>query len=412
MLTVRKKKKRKTRRRKPLDRRLFIFGGIGIVVVLVAVYLFLHFIGAESTAGSGLQQFRLEDKSIVVIRNESVITASDHSQVDFLVREGDAVSAGDSVARVYKLGYSDELMQSLLSAREAVYAAQMERIGSTKDEKLEKMNADIDAVKARAAEHLMASGEGDMQALLEELDGLLSTRMEYLRVKVQENENLRALYADAAEKEQLVSAWTENCTAPAGGTVSFYFDGYEEAFNAEKLNMVSANLIKRAVKETGASVWNSTDGKRVCRIVNGNKWVVAFVTSSSSLQRTAQGMEYEITADGYGTYRGVALEPVINGDSVVNLIEMQGDMQGLINIRTVRANITAAASGVAVKARAVSFEDGVPFIRVVTGKSRRDVRVDVLAVNGDTAIVRAHNSEDVLTEGVRYWYTVSIFKKK
>lgn len=412
MLAVRKKKKRKTRRRRPLDRRLFLFGGIGAVVVLVAVYLFLHFIGAESTAGSGLQQFRLDDKSIVVVRSETVLSATEHSRVDFLVQEGEQVALGDPVARVYKLGYSDELMQSLLSAREAVYAAQMERIGSTKDAKLEEMNAQIDSVKAAVAEHLMDSGSADLQALLEELDGLLSTRMEYLRDKVQENETLRALYADAAEKEQLISTWTENCTASASGTVSFYFDGYEEAFDAEKLNMVSANLIKRALKETGSSVWNSTDGKRVCRIVNNNKWVIAFVTSSTSLQRTAQGMEYEISADGYGTFRGIALEPVLYGDSVVNLIEMQGDMQGLINIRTVKADITSAASGVAVKARAVTFNNGMPYIQVVTGKSRRAVCVDVLAVNGDTAIVRAHDSGDVLTEGVRYWYTVTIFKKK
>lgn len=405
-MIIRKKKRRRARKRRTFSWRVPILILVGLVIAAAAFFAFIYFNGTEATAESGAMQFMLNNKSTVIIRSESLYTASEHIRIDYLKEEGDRVSAGDKLAVVYKLGYSDELMQTLLNAREAVYAAQMERLGATKDSRLEEMNGAIDAIKADIRDSVMLSSGEDLQGLNRRLDTLLKERMEYLRGKVQETENLRALYAEVEKQEGLISTWTEEVTAQNNGVVSYYFDGYEQALTSSKLNMISADLIKRALKETGTSKWNNDDKTRVCRVVNTGKWYAAFVTDEKDLTRAAEGVQYQVDFHGYGIYTGTALEPVISGSSIVNILEFDEELGGLIEARTVKADITAPVSGVSVKSKAVTFDHGKAFVKLVTGDDRRSVRVDVLAHDGDTAIVRAYESGDVLIEGVRYWYTI------
>ena len=405
-MIIRKKRKKRARKRRRFNWRIPITILVGLILAAAAVFAFIYFNGTEATAESAVMQFKLNNKSTVIIRSESLYTASEHIRLDFHKEEGEQVSVGDKLATVYKLGYSDELMQTLLNAREAVYEAQMERIGATKDSRLEEMNESIASLRAAVRDRVMLYEGEDLESLYRQLDEVLKLRMEYLRGKVQETENLRALYASVDEKEALISSWTEEITSQSKGVVSYYFDGYEQALTSSKLNMISADLIKRALKETGASKWNNDDKTRVCRVVNTGKWYAAFVTDAKDLTRVAEGVEYEVNFRGYGSYKGVALEPVISGTSIVNIIEFETELGGLIEARTVRADITAAVSGVSVKSKAVTFSDGKAFIKLVTGSDRRSMRVDVLASDGDTAVVRPYDSGDVLTEGVRYWYTI------
>ena len=405
-MIIRKKRKKRARKRRRFNWRIPITILVGLILAAAAVFAFIYFNGTEATAESAVMQFKLNNKSTVIIRSESLYTASEHIRLDFHKEEGEQVSVGDKLATVYKLGYSDELMQTLLNAREAVYEAQMERIGATKDSRLEEMNESIASLRAAVRDRVMLYEGEDLESLYRQLDEVLKLRMEYLRGKVQETENLRALYASVDEKEALISSWTEEITSQSKGVVSYYFDGYEQALTSSKLNMISADLIKRALKETGASKWNNDDKTRVCRVVNTGKWYAAFVTDAKDLTRVAEGVEYEVNFRGYGSYKGVALEPVISGTSIVNIIEFETELGGLIEARTVRTDITAAVSGVSVKSKAVTFSDGKAFIKLVTGSDRRSMRVDVLASDGDTAVVRPYDSGDVLTEGVRYWYTI------
>ncbi len=405
-MIIRKKKKRRARRRRSFNWRIPLFAGLGLIVIAAAVFAFVYFNGSEANAESGVMQFRLNNKSAVIIRSESVYTSSERMRLDYLCEDGQTVEAGAPLARVYKLGYSEELTQQLLNAREAVYEAQMERIGATKDSKLEEMNEAIAGFKEKIRDRVMLSSGEDLEALYRQLDDLLKERMEYLRSKVQETENLRALYAAADEKEQLISTWTEDITSEDEGVVSYYFDGYEQALTASKLNMISADLIKRALKETGASKWNNDDKTRVCRIVDTDKWYAAFVTDYKDTTRVAEGVEYEVEFRGYGKHTGVALEPVISGTSIVNIIEFNDELGGLIEARTVKVNVKATVSGVTVKSKAIRFDEGKAYIQLVTGGIRNSMRVDVLASDGEIAVVRPYESSDVLIEGVRYWYTI------
>ena len=399
-MIIRKKKRKKARGRISPG----ILAVIGVLVLVIGVLLFiLLYNGKEEITEQGAMMFDLKGQSAVVIRDETVCLSSEYSRIDYLQPEGAYVEAGDALATVYKLGYSDELMQALLNSREEVYKAQIERIGSTKDQRLDDMESGVASLKARIGEALMRGSDEDLLTLYRELDAALKERMEYLKTKVQETETLRNLYASVASKEELISAWLEDSSADSDGIVSYYFDGYEQAMNAEKLNMLSADLVKRALKDSGAATWTTDDKTRVCRIVSPEKWYVAFLTKNDELTRLVEGMEYSVTVNGFGTYKGVALAPVISDEEVINVIEFSEDMGGLINVRTAKINVSAPMSGIKVKGSAVKFLEGNAFLELLLSESHYTIRVDVLAVEGDYVIVRPHDSGDILNEGVRYW---------
>lgn len=397
---VRKKKKR--RRPNAVSPRVYII--IGVLVAIIGVLLFLIFFrGREEITELGAASFSLKDKSAVIIRNEVCIDSAEFSKLAYYKKEGEEVKAGDKLATVYKLGYSDELMQSLLNAREDVYKAQMERIGSTKDAKLEDMNANILAISERIKSSVMLDSGEDLDILKRLLDSVLAERMEYLRAKVQETETLRALYKTVEDREKLIEAWSLDVDAPMDGIVSYYFDGYEQAMNAEKLGMLTSTLISDAIAKKNSSTWTTDDKTRVCRVVAKNDWYIAFLTKADELIRTAEGVSYEVSIDGIGVMTGVALEPVINGKEVINILKFDCDIGELIDVRSAKINVSASVSGIKVMSEAISSSGGVTYIELLFGEGRKMIRVDVLGVDGNMAIVRTHDEGDTLNEGVRYW---------
>lgn len=399
-MIIRKKRKKKKRVRVSpwmIAAIVLLLGAIAFVL-----YTFLHN-GREEAAEAGNMSYSLTDVNAVIIRDEFTHVTSELARTDFMFEEGESVSGGDLVAVAYKLGYSDELMQSLLNKREEVYAAQMERIGSTKDPKLDELNESIDGVKKRIEACVMHRSGEDLESIYRSLDSLLKERTEYLRGKVQETESLRQLYASADAAEDLITAWTEDIYAERDGRVSYYFDGYEQAMNVEKLGMLSSNLINRAVKESAASTWTADDATRVCRVVNNDKWFLAFTLKGDTLKRLAEGVEYDVEINGHGSHHGVAREPFVSGDEIVNLIEFDEPLGDLIEVRAVKVNVRAAVSGVKVKSNAIVFEEHKPYLELIRSGAHHAVEIDILAVEDGYAIIRAHSENDPITEGASYW---------
>lgn len=397
-MRVRKPRRERTR----IDPRVLII--IGVLLVVIGVLLFiLLYNGHEEITERGTMMFYLKNRDAVVIRDEEVLISSEYARLDYLRSEGADVMSGESLATVYKLGYSDELMQSLLNTREEVYRAQMERIGSTKDSHLDEINEGIQRLRRMIADCIMQGADGDLESLYRQLDNALKERMDFLKDKVQETESLRALYKAVEDKEALLDTWTDTVAAPKTGAVSYYFDGFEQAMNADKLNMLTADLINRALKDKGAASWTTDDHARVCRVVNRERWYVAFLTKSADLVRTARGVEYTVEIEGSGVYTGTALEPIINGSEIVNILEFTDDIGDLLSVRNVKLSVSASVNGIKVKSNAVRNENGLTYLELVMSDSHFTLRIDVLAENNGMVIVRPHEENDVLNEGVRYW---------
>jgi hypothetical protein len=86
-----------------------------------------------------------------------------------------------------------------------------------------------------------------------------------------------------------MSGWTRDIKNTSGtGIVSFYFDGYEQVLNVNKLSTINSALVKTVVKGGNtANTVETTSETPLYRINNNTHWFIAFVTNATDPMRLA-----------------------------------------------------------------------------------------------------------------------------
>lgn len=371
-----------------------------LCLAVIAGFVVFFFSGGRGELKEGTMQ--LEERITgVVIRDERSISTEKYQRVSYAVEEGARVFPDTPVATVYKWGYNDEMAQTLAATRTDIYTKQMEILDGIEYPELTVMELSIKQ-KEDAIRECAMNGTGSMLQLETELNTLLNERATYLRSAVQPTEELTALYAQEETKLSQISAYATDVSATEEGVVSFYFDGYEEALNADNLDTVTAELINAAAKG-GTGEATTTDETRLYRLINDTQWYIAFVTPASDPLRVVKGEQYTLVFDGYedNLYVGTALEPIYGDSGVLNMIQFNISIDALINVRSAKATLTKDAQGLEIPCKALSIKDGMAGLNIHENGESNRVEVDVLASDGETAIIRSHDGT-TLYEGMKY----------
>lgn len=389
------------RRRRVKPKVLVAFAVIAAFIVVLFLTLFLR--GHEAVSDSGYISMDCSYDAVIV-RNEKAVTTDSFDRADYLVSEGKYVEAGVHVMDVYKRGYNDELMLSLQQTEREIYAAQLEQLGETRDSVLNGLNQSVDALENQIAEAVLNGNTNEVAQLEIELKSVLAERSEYLRNTLQETETLRTLYRTKQDKEALISAWRKSLVNEDAGTISFYFDDYENALNEDKLSIMTSGLITSAVKGRGAVEWTTEAENLAYRVVDTSHWYCVFLTPINEALRTVQGMSYNISVAGYGQFAATALEPMISGGSAINVLRINQELGELINVRTAKVKVSYDASGVEVKLDGITIQNGLRYIELMYSEGKKKTEIDVLSADGDSAIIRVKNpDEQAIVAGVKYW---------
>ena len=391
-----------------------------LLAVIVLVVLVLKPGGKSGSLSPGSQALTMQATAIL-IRSETCHSVEKYDRVSYQVQEGAQVTAEMPVAVVYRWGYTDDMTQALLNVQEQIYAKQMELLGGVESAELTPLNSQITAKQREIREALSentrtlavsavsatATPQSDdaaaspspapsaaPQAAEESLDlltiendikALLTQRCNLLKQYVQADEALNALYSEAETKKTQLAEYTSEVAAKGSGVASFYFDGYEQVLNADKLDVISAELVNKVLSNAGAGGTGTEN--LLYRLVEPTKWYMAFVTPKDQALRVCAGQVYAVRAEGYADklFMGTALEPVVNENGVVNLLEFSEDIGALISVRSVKITLTADMSGMKVPLSAITFDKGVPMLTVAGTKTP----LNVLSADEDTAIVTA-----------------------
>ena len=257
---------------------LILFGLI--VVIAVAIVL--------ARSGGGSAEVRYGDVSAsmpvsaAIVRDESAVSTEKYEKIIFSVVEGEAIQNGAQIAQVFKRGYQDESMITLLRLQREIYEQQRKLITADASVGLQDIESRIATVESQIRDSARGDSSLDMLQLERTLKDLQAERMTYLQNNVQADAALTGLYNSLREQEQTLANWTRNIVnAAGGGVVSFYFDGYERVLNASQLNMINAALVNSVVK--GGNTANATDAASetpLYRLVQNTHWYIAFVTQS------------------------------------------------------------------------------------------------------------------------------------
>ena len=380
---------------------LILFGLI--VVIAVAIVL--------ARSGGGSAEVRYGDVSAsmpvsaVIVRDESAVSTEKYEKIIFSVVEGEAIQNGAQIAQVFKRGYQDESMITLLRLQREIYEQQRKLITADASVGLQDIEGRIATVESQIRDSARGDSSLDMLQLEQTLKDLQAERMTYLQNNVQADAALTGLYNSLREQEQTLANWTRNIVnAAGGGVVSFYFDGYERVLNASQLNMINAALVNSVVK--GGNTANATDAASetpLYRLVQNTHWYIAFVTKAEQPMRTVAGEQYYVVFDDYSTltYQSTALEPIVTETNVVNILEFNVDIGDFLDIRTVKATITKSAQGMMVPVEMIAYEKGEPGVSVKSGETVYRVPVNILAADEDNAVIAAKNDTDTLISGQR-----------
>ncbi len=383
--------------------RFWVILCILIIGIALGIY-FLIFYGKQGELQLGAMRLNYEAKS-VIIRDEVSCTTEKYDKIIFDVAEGAAVEQGTQIAQVFRWGYQDSTMQSLLDVRREIMEYQSTLLAGIVNPELDATNLQIDqklqAIRIAARD----GGETDILRLEQELKALLNKRMEQMR-DIQPDETLTALYKREEEQQQNLASWKRDIVNDVGsGIVSFYFDGYEPVLNAAKLDLISADLVASALKGAagnGNSMSTSSESP-LYRLIDSDHFYIAFLTDATNPFRVSAGEQYTVLFDGYEqqAFLGKAHEPIVSDKQIVNILEFEQDLGTLIGIRTAQATIMLDASGFSVPLDAVMIEDGIPGIQILSGDNAVFTPVDVLATDENHAIIRAKGGTSLM-EGLRY----------
>ena len=134
------------------------------------------------------------------------------------------------------------------------------------------------------------------------------------------------------------------------------------------------------------------------------QWYAAFVTAKNESLRLAAGESYTVSFEGYGdgVYTGRAVEAALSDGGVANLLEFADDVGPLLSARVVKATISAPMEGLVIPLDALSVKDGVVSATVADADGEYAVEVEVLATDGERALIRAKNEAEALSAGMRY----------
>lgn len=371
------------------------------IILLIAVVLVSCRNQGDLTSDTIVMHYRSQ---AIVIRDEVLITTERYDRVIYKVQEGSFVTAGMPVAQVFQWGYNDDIMQALLNTQKQIFNEQLAQIQGIENAELGSLNTLIAAKEAQLRALALRGGSGDLLSIELELKQLSEQRREYLRSSVQQTEALAELYRKETEITDQLNQYRSDIVATDSGRISFYFDGYEQALDATKLDLLSSELVNMALKRTAAGNTTITENLLYRLADNGHAYI-AFLTKASSPMRVVEGETYTITFDAEPAteFVGTALAPIVEKDNVVNILEFRQDIGFLLNARIVDFSLNKSATGVAVPLKAIAIQDRRPGLNILLGEGQTQwIEVSVLCIDEENAIVKAASMNDTIVAGLRY----------
>lgn len=405
---------RRKRRRFRLNPRFFIIIGVLFVVAAAAVYLLRH----RTKSGSlSFDSISMERKVAgAIIREETAVSTDRYEKINFHVIEGDMIANNALIATVYRMGYQDESMITILNLEKEIYQYQAQQVGSA-DATLNDINSRITAVEELIRDVARQDSNQDDLVLEQQLRSLQQERSNYLYATVPVDTYLQGLITQLNDQKATISNWTRDIINTAGsGIISFYFDGYEDVLSSSKLSTVNVSLIRNVVRGLNTSKASTSSSKALLyRLVSPNHFYLAFATDIDDPFRVTEGESYYVTFDDYSdtVYQVTAMAPIVfaieptdeeeetstSGQGVVNILEFYTDIGSFSGIRTVNATISKAAQGLKLDKELITIENGIPYVYIKNGDALMRVEVNVLSEDEKYCVIRESGGTSILNQG-------------
>ena len=214
-------------------------------------------------------------------------------------------------------------------------------------------------------------------------------RQEYLRQNKREDTKLTKLYDEENTRMTSIQSWRRVETAPEGGVVSFYMDGYESDLTLDALSSLTAADVRTVL--SGGQLRSAGAGKTtpVFRIVNQDSWYVALVADANTWNPVV-GQEYYLQMQGYEDLAFTASVTSVQKESgsLLAVFEIDDPIGPLIYQRTGKAMLSITISGLSVTSKAITEQNGQTGVWLYDVPGGTFIPVEVLSDDGKNALIQ------------------------
>ncbi len=182
---------------------LVILGFVGFIALVIVIFNVTKKTGEIEfgTLGADLEV------DAAIIRDETTVMTEQYEKITFEVTEGDTVANDQIIAQVYKRGYQDETMVTLLNLQKQIYAYQLQLLGGQEPTELIELNDNLDTVEAQIRAVSRGESELDMLDLEQTLKDLEDQRMTLMQSIVTPDTTLSSLYSDLTSQQSTIESW-------------------------------------------------------------------------------------------------------------------------------------------------------------------------------------------------------------
>lgn len=397
---------RQSKSKKVLNIRPFIAGGAAVLVVLISLLLILN-APKEIMVERGELTYS-GNFSCIIMRDEKVFETENYEKAVFIAAEGEKIKKGGDIAKVYKWGYNDSILNQLLELQNNIKQYQENEILKDINNKdLTEYNDKISEKTAEIQKVISGDKEGDIITLERELKDLMAKRKNYLdNEAVKADDKLKQLYAEEDNLLKRIEEWQVNITAESDGIISFYFDGNEQYMNIQNMDKLNKKNIDEVLKgQTSKLVTNNKAARSLYRLVNAKKWYV-ILYADNKVPEFKKGTKYTLTfKDIYDKkYTGKLLEERKDTRGYIYTFLMTDDVSALLRVRRIDMTIKNTFSGIKIPQSALKEKDGTYGVYVREGSISKFEPVNVLIRKDNQAVVTPMDANSTLKENATVEY--------
>ena len=367
--------------------------GVAVVCLCILSYSIFHFSSLFAEEIGTIVVGPTSESSVAsingyVFRDAEIVYRNNYGgAVEYLVENGEKVSAKTDLARVYSEGGTQLTSEMLL-----VIDEQIALLKSTTDERLSV--SQVTNLRRRASDAYysimkqLASGKSlslgtSQKKLLVSLNSIATITDENFKIKETLNEllNIRAELLGAGGDSELVS--TEK-----SGYFYTVVDGYEEAFSGIAAQKLTREELAELINEPNV---NSDDDISIGKMSYDANWYFVSVIDKKTADNFIEGNRYtvEFTSGGRFDIDMTVSRLLVdeNGDETVIVFESD-ELPKDFNFRRQTANITLSrVSGIYVPKAAVKRENFEKVVYILKGSVVQLRHIDIIYEGSDYYIV-------------------------
>lgn len=404
------KKKKRRQKRTPVI-------GIALLPLLIIVLVVLAAIGikdilVQPPTTAIVQESSLGnyyDGTLVIARNERLISTENKTRIDFVAQEGSKVNRNDVICKVYSSGYNQTEISRLNTYRDQIETYHTNQVLKTYvDAALDGENAAISALAQQVRSLVRGRGVGSLSSIEKQLESALTSRKNYLRQKYPDDQELSQLYKVENDQLKKISSWTTTFTADEDCLVSFYTDGYEGFVNSRTYSTLTPADVKNVIRGIAPDMDTVSKGNEaIFRSVIEDEWYALFLCNDPDWNPVV-GEVYRMQLTGFENYivDGKIMSFSRIGNDLLLRMHIEGNVAPVLNIRTCDATVGDFVFGVRVPVDALySLRDektGKESIGVIVLEGGVQTFVEVIVISYSdehTAFVRPTLSGSPLEPG-------------